>query len=729
MELTLRKKTLAIIVATLLGLLLLLYVGYNAAVLQSFVQLEEQNTRVTVEQLLSYLGTQAFNLNLQVKDWAHWDDTYFYAESHDPDYIDSNINETTFTNLQLNLMVIIGEDGQIIYGQGYDLTTNELIPEPANMQAFIDNNPLLLSRPADPSSGVYGLLVINNTPMLIATSPILNNKADGPPHGTLLWARYLTEPALEQLSDAIQAPVTAALPGAPDLPADFAGAQRHLTVVTPVAVQLLDENFIGGYGLMPNLYGQPGLLLRLALPRDIYQHGLLSMSWFTLSLIAAGLIFAAVFLVLLERLILSPLARLSQAVEGIGASQDFAERLDDQGDDELATLARAINTSLAAVAESRAKLQALNENLERRVAARTVELEREILFQEAILNSMNEGVLYGTEDEIEYANVMIGEMTGYSVEEFIGKPQSMIFSTSSQKERQRMLGSEMLSETWIQRGERKLRRQDGKLVEVAYSVTPLIGDASGPKQITIIRDITEEKALQARRDRFLANASHELRTPLTNLITRLYLLRRQPDQFQTHIDVLDKVAAHMRSLIEDLLDVSRFNKGTLSLKRERLKLAPLIREVVDMQVHEAVRKNQTLATDIPEADVFVFVDRKRFIQVLTNLIFNAINYTPEGGKIDVSLTTETTGAATFALLRVSDNGVGIEAESLDLLFQPFFRASQELPGTGLGLAIVKEIVTRHGGEVWAESTPGQGTTFTVRIGTLTPTPGIGDAQL
>ena len=715
---TLRQKTLAIIVATLLGLLLLLYLGYNAAVLRSFVDLEANVTRVNVERVLNYLGDQARNLNLQIKDWAHWDDTYEYAASRDTDYIANNIGDATFINLRLNLMVLISEDGEIIYDQAFDLATLEPIPSPNNLQAYLDSHPLLLSRPVDPIDGVYGLLVIDNTPMLLATSPILDNETVGPPHGTLLWGRYLTEPALEQLQQFIQAPVAAILPSAAELPADFAAARQSLSVVAPITTRLLDDATIGGYGLMPDLYGQPGLLLRVALPREIYQHGQLSMSWFALSLIAVGLIFAAVFLVLLERLILSRVARLSRAVEGIGASQDATARVDGRGDDELAKLARAINLSLDAAAESRAGLEALNVDLERRVADRTVDLEREILFQEAILNSMNEGVLYGTEDAIEYANEMMGELTGYNVEDFIGKPQSLIFSTPTRLERQRILGGEVSGDGWIQRGERKLRCRDGKLVEVAFTVTPLAGDASGPKQITIIRDITEEKALQARRDRFLANASHELRTPLTNLITRLYLLRRQPDLFQTHLDVLDKVAAHMKSLIEDLLDVSRFNKGTLSLKRERLKLAPLIFDVVDIQVHEAHRKNQTLTTHIPNEDIYVFVDRKRFIQVLTNLVFNAINYTPAGGKIDVSLTTETVGTATFALLRVSDTGMGIDAESIDQIFQPFFRASQEIPGTGLGLSIVKEIVTRHGGEITVASTPGEGTTFTVRIGVM-----------
>jgi PAS domain S-box-containing protein len=719
-KLTLRNKTLAIIVATLVGLLLLLYVGYNTAVMQSFLQLEEHNTEGKAQQLLDFINNQAYSLNLQIKDWAHWDDTYAFAQTQTPAFIELNLTASTFANLRLNLMVFIDTDGQIMYSQAYDLSADAFMAPPANLQTFIDRSPLLRATPTVPTSGVYGLLTINNLPMMVATSPILTSEAAGPSHGTLLWGRYLTEDVLQQLTGFIRAPLAVALPGAPDLPPDMAAVLPSLSVTQPVAARQMDDNTIGGYGLLANLYGQPGLLLRMALPRDIYQHGLLTMSWFTMSLVIVGVSFAAVFLILLERLVLSRLVHLSRQVEGISASQDFSARLDDRGSDELSKLAHVINSSLVAAAESQTKLKTLNESLERRVAARTAELERELLFQEAILNSMNEGVLYGTEESIEYTNEMVSELSGYSSEALIGKPQSLIFTLPNRVERQRLLTHESGGDSWIQRGERKLRRSDGKVVDIAFTVTPLVGGDSGPKQIVIFRDITEEKVLQARRDRFLANASHELRTPLTNLITRLYLLRRQPEQFQTHVDILDKVAAHMKSLIEDLLDVSRFNKGTLSLKRERMKLAPLIREVVEIQIYEAINKKQTLTTYIPNEDILVFVDRKRFIQVLTNLIFNAINYTPEGGKIDVSLTTETTETATFALLRVSDTGVGIEPENLDQIFQPFFRASQELPGTGLGLAIVKEIVTRHGGAITVESTPGEGTTFTIRLGMLTP---------
>lgn len=715
---TLRQKTLAIIATTLIGLIVLLVVIYQLTVLRSFEELERANAVVNVERVLSYLATQARSLSLQVKDWAYWDETYAYMQGDAPTFVEDNLEDSTFLNLRLNTMLFVDEDGQIVFGKAFDLATAQELPLSENYQVYLDQNPLLISRPTDPTQGVAGLLVVNETALLVATSPILRSDESGAPVGTLIWARFLDAPVVSQLSDFIHAPVDFGVIASSDLADDFVAANAMVSVTSPTTTQILDAGTLGAYGLLNDLFGQPTLLVRLRLDRDIYEHGQLTMSLLTLFLALVGVVFAILFLILLERFILARLARMSREVEGIGLNQDFSVRLDDSGSDELAMLARAINNSLQAAAHSQAKLQVLNDELEQHVARRTADLEREILFQEAILNSMHEGVLYGTEDAIEYANQMMGELSGYPVEELAGKPQSFLFPLPMRHERRRILGGE--DDGLIEFGERKLRRQDGKLVDVAFTVAPLLGDATGPKQVAIVRDVTEEKALQARRDRFLANASHELRTPLTNLITRLYLLRRQPDMFETHLDVLDRVAIHMKALVEDLLDVSRFNKGTLSLKRERLKLGPLITDVVELQTPEAERKRLTLVTHLPETDVLVFVDRKRFNQVLTNLIFNAINYTPSGGRVEVQLTTETVNDTTFALICVADTGVGIEQENLDQIFQPFFRASQEVPGTGLGLTIVKEIVMRHGGEMTVESSVGEGTKFIVRIATLKP---------
>ena len=713
---TLRLKTLVTIVATLVGLFALLLVAYHTTVLSSFADLEQQTTRTTVNQLTTYVDAQVRNLSLQLRDWSVWDETYAFVSGEGPDYPDNNLGDSTFENLRLNLMVFVDAAGRIVYSEAYDLARRDEMALVADLQALLDANPRLLAHGDTVGSHVSGLMVINSTALMVASGPVLKNDGSGPPAGTLIWARFLDEPTLAQLSDFVRASVSLLLLNTDDIPDEITAL--GLTVDQPVATRVIDSATVAGYGMLTGLYGAPAFVLKAVTDRAIYAHGQLSMSWFAGSLVAAGLIFGAVFLLLVERLVLSRLAAMSRAVDAISANGDLNARLDVRGSDELAKLAAAINSGFAATAESQAKLQALNERLERRIAERTGDVERELLFQEAILDSMNEGVLFGTEAEIEYANRMMSELTGYEPHEFIGQPPSRLFSGPSRQERLSLFG-DTSSEGWLQRGERKLLRKDGRLLDVAYTVAPLLADPAGPKQITIVRDVTEEKALQARRDRFLANASHELRTPLTNLITRLYLLRRQPDQFETHLDILDKVAAHMKSLVEDLLDVSRFNRGTLVLNREALALAPIIREVVEMQGREAERKHLTMTTTLPDEDIVIYADRKRFVQVLTNLIFNAINYTPTGGSVDVRLATDRVDGSAFALLQIADTGIGIESENLDQIFQPFFRASQEVAGTGLGLAIVKEIVMRHGGEISVESSVGAGTTFTVRIAMLT----------
>lgn len=726
---TLRKKTLLILVATLVGLLALLYVGYNRTVTQSFLQLEDEDTRDHIAQVQAFVSSQIRNLSSQIKDWAEWDATYEYAGRLDDNYIDENVDSVSLQNLRLNLMVFVQENGEILDFVANGIDDFEADLSLSNLQQYLDANPLLLARPSDPTNGVSGVMVFGTTPVIVVTNPILPSSALGQPRGTIIWARFMQGEFIDNLTDMAQAPIQISIYNDPNLPSDFAEAAEALSVTNPSTTRIESTELIAGFGMLTDLYGQPSILLRITLPRTIYQHGQYALSWFALSLAGAGVVFAAVFMLLMQRLILTRLERMSQSVQGIGSSGDFAKRVDDSGNDELAALAKAINTSLRVTAEGQDKLKALNEQLEKRIADRTSDVERELLFQEAILDSMNEGVLYGTEDEIEYANRMMSELTGYAPVEFIGQPQSMLFSAQMRLEKKQLIGEHGPQPSWIQHGERKLRRKDGKLIDVAFTTTPLLGYANGPKQIAIVRDVTEEKALQERRDRFLANASHELRTPLTNLITRLYLLRRQPEQFQTHLDVLDRVAAHMKNLIEDLLDVSRFNKGTMSLKRERLRLAPLIHEVVEIQLREAERKKQTLTMELPGEDVWAFIDRKRIIQVLTNLVFNAINYTPVGGKIEVALTTEQRDDSTFALLRISDNGIGIDADNLDQIFQPFFRASQEVQGTGLGLSIVKEIVTGHGGQISVESSVGSGTTFTIRMLTLAPEPPTQDTRI
>ncbi len=358
--------------------------------------------------------------------------------------------------------------------------------------------------------------------------------------------------------------------------------------------------------------------------------------------------------------------------------------------------------------------------MERRVFQRTAELDFERGQLSAIMDAMTEGVAYteyiGGEYRTRYVNQALVHMTGYDVEEWISQSVNLFRSKDMSDEDFAHL-LEAIGENLVSRGdwiyEARLQRKDGTEFD-AMTITTAI--RSGKTQIvgavTVVRDISREKALRQERERFVAYASHELRTPITNLKTRLYLMRRQPERMEEHMRVLETVTDRMKRLVEDLLDISRFERGIIKLEFKDVILQDLLRNVVQIQQPEAERKQLALAMKFEEAPIHVHADPERLAQVITNLIINAINYTPDGnGQIEVRLSKVCDVTGNLALVEVEDCGVGIAEEHLPHIFQPFYRVVSQVEGAGLGLSITREIVELHGGEIEVTSRLGVGSTF------------------
>lgn len=220
----------------------------------------------------------------------------------------------------------------------------------------------------------------------------------------------------------------------------------------------------------------------------------------------------------------------------------------------------------------------------------------------------------------------------------------------------------------------------------------------------------EARAAVRARDEVLAVVSHDLRNPLYVVGLTLQMLASlgcTPQQ-QELIAKADRAQQRMGRLIEDLLDVVRIDAGTLSLDRQRLELTPMLAEIVDSQRPLAATKHITLGLRSYATHVLVDVDRERFGQVMTNLIGNAVKFTPERGQISVEARTERDRLR----VAVTDTGPGIPADRLAQVFERFYRSSDgNAKGVGLGLAIAKGIVEAHGGRIGASSEPGRGATF------------------
>jgi PAS domain S-box-containing protein len=223
------------------------------------------------------------------------------------------------------------------------------------------------------------------------------------------------------------------------------------------------------------------------------------------------------------------------------------------------------------------------------------------------------------------------------------------------------------------------------------------------------------------RDEVLRIVAHDLRTPLQVIsLSAQTLLRRPPGEVHIDLrplDTIQRAVARSTHLIQDLLDVARMEAGRISVERHPERPAPLLKEVLELHRALAEAKSIQLTGSAPEEGPSILADRDRLLQILSNLVGNALKFTPGGGR--VALKAERVGDT--MRFSVSDTGPGIPAESLPHVFDPFWqaRASREA-GAGLGLAIVKGLVEAHGGHVWVESKPGVGSTFFFTLPIMAP---------
>lgn len=712
----LRTKTLLLLAGLLTALFLLLYFTSNTIVSQGFRNLEEREARRNIQRVLNAIDDSRVGLQAIGLDWAHWDDTYQFVADQNQGYLDANLNDETFERFNLNVALMFNTDGELVYETTRRIEDSAIASTIASsledeVRTHPSLAPFLRAEGIDSPliDGTSGIVMLPEGPMMLTAIPVTDSLLEADINGLMVWGRYLDEAEIAQFSALTQLDVSIYPMSLDTLPRDTQEIALRVRQEA-VIVQPIDDEIVGGYTLIGDLGGNGVGLLQVNSPRQIYQQSLETLNVYAGTLIAAGLGFILLLGLVMERLVLNPISSLSRQVRGLGEGMNHDKRLTVQTQDELGHLAATINSTLDALEQSRKDLKKLNSDLENRIIARTVEVNRQREFLRTMLDIMDEGVIYCADNLMTYVNDKMVALAGRTREELIDQPIHTLFKipplaavASAQPEQGRI----------VHKGERRLRMKDGHKIDVGFTVTANVEFDGQRGDLYIFRDISEEKAIEMNKDRFLVNASHELRTPLTNIVTRLYLLRRQPDKVEDHLQVIEDTAKQMRGLVEDLLDVSHFKRGTVPLNREPQPLQDLILEVTDQQHAEAERKHLTLTTTLPDEKMIAFIDRRRFHQVLTNLINNAIKYTPDGGKIDVILRQPDNPR--LIEIQIKDNGIGIDSETLPQLFQPFFRATHAIPGTGLGLSIVKEIVERHGGQVLVTSKLGEGSTFTIQL--------------
>lgn len=256
-------------------------------------------------------------------------------------------------------------------------------------------------------------------------------------------------------------------------------------------------------------------------------------------------------------------------------------------------------------------------------------------------------------------------------------------------------------------------------------MAPLTSDGEIRGAVAVLRDVTEEVQLEKMRRDFVANVSHEIRTPLSMMQgyseALLDGMASSPEESAELVQVIHDESLRMGRLVRDLLDLARMEAGYIDMSKESMDFRELAERIHRKFLVRAKESLIQLELKLGEGPLTLrAASEDRLEQVMTNLLDNAFRHTPEHGQITIEVQLEDGARGTMIHVSVRDSGVGIPAEDVPFVFDRFYKADKarvrgESGGTGLGLSIVKNIVDAHQGTIYAESEPGKGTTFHMRL--------------
>lgn len=353
------------------------------------------------------------------------------------------------------------------------------------------------------------------------------------------------------------------------------------------------------------------------------------------------------------------------------------------------------------------------------------ELERAWLA--AIVDSSDDAIASKTLDGIVTSwNPAATRLFGYLPAEIIGKPITTIIPPELHAEEVEILARLRRGER-IEHYETVRLAKDGRRIDIALTISPVKGkDGTIMGASKIARDISQRKRNEQllreadqQKDEFLATLAHELRNPLAPICAAAELLKNAKSlapELRAATAILERQARHMTHLVDDLLDISRITSGRIRLQQETVELGELLKTLLDTHRHSLQSARHQATVAIADSPVHVSGDRVRLTQILSNILHNAVKYTPAGGRIEIALRVEDRQA----VASVRDNGMGIPAERLEHIFEPFAQLDTSYEhgdgGLGIGLMLAKKLVELHGGSIEARSAGrGKGTELLVRL--------------
>ena len=357
---SLRSKILFSILLVLGIFTALIYAIDRTFIWPNFIALERDEARKNVRRCIEAIQKEVERVDTICADWAAWDDSYQFVQDHNAKFIESNLTEDSFGIAKVNLIYICNPGGQVVWGQIYDFYNDTKVEiEEFPLLALSQDHPLLLHAIDTGSleeAAITGVFSTSQGPLLISARPVLTSKTEGPPQGTIIMGRFLDDHIINAVKESTMVHCEVWPTAQQSSPEDIQAIREHLTSDRPFHIVAVDDRILRVYSLIPDIGRANPLLLRADISRQITQKGkhALRLTFFSILIVGAGV--SVVLLLLLQRMIVSPILRLTRHAIAAGRSEDLSKHLTLKQSGEIGTLAREFDNMVDRLADIQKKL-------------------------------------------------------------------------------------------------------------------------------------------------------------------------------------------------------------------------------------------------------------------------------------------------------------------------------------------------------------------------------------
>ena len=471
---SLRKKTLLILSMITITLLAILFTTSWVLIRDNYQRLERNEVQEQLSRAMSAISDNLDNIDARLIDWATWDDTYRFIQDGNQDYIDLNLFDSALENLKIDLVMYVNLAGAVVFSKTVN-GLGEFAPSIlTSLSSRLSDQKLLMQSQGD-TTGIKGVLVLPEAPLLIASEPILNSLGEGPVRGSLIMARYMDQNEILSLSESSHQNMgLARLDSGNDLAHDYAEAKLALSAGQETIVIPLDVHDVAGYTFINDISGSPALILKIETQRDIYRSGIASLLYFSIFLFGACLVFGLAIWLLLELLVIRRVGHLNSEITEIGASGGHDARVEVNGQDELSSLGVSLNTMLERIEQNEERFRSVIENAS------------DIIF---IINK---------EKKIAYESPSVEKALGYAPGELVGTPLHKLINEDDLGKTRDCFAHLVKVPGTIERQEVRFAHENGSWRDFEAIAYNLLDDTAVGGIVINARDITERRLMTER---------------------------------------------------------------------------------------------------------------------------------------------------------------------------------------------------------------------------------------